>query len=165
MKSWEVGFGTAGWRVPPKVAYLARQYNVHPLVIMNRQRNALGIKPPLPDDRAELKMFNKLKIDEKRVALDANKSDTQTFRVLAGKGVELIEIVDDNNKGDVETASSESGFSKQMIAAAMYWNQLNPSGAINEHTLRQWDGVNYMVDPSRSNLDKLAFPGFVYPQI
>ena len=166
MKSWEVGFGTAGWKVPPKVAYLARQYNVHPLAIMNRQRNALKIKPPLPDDRAELKMFNKLKIEEKRVALDPNKSDTQTYRVLAGKGVELIEgIVNDSNKGDVDTASSESGFSKHMIAAAMYWNQLNPSGAINEHTLRQWDGVNYMVDPSRSNLDKLAFPGFVYPQI
>jgi hypothetical protein len=111
-------------------------------------------------------MFNKLKIDEKRVALDANKSTTQTYRVLAGKGVELIEgIVNDSNKGDIDTASSESGFSKQMIAAAIYWNNVNPSGAINEHTLREWDGLNYMVDPSRSNLDKLAFPGFVYPQI
>ena len=167
MKSWEVGFGTAGWRVPPKVAYLARHYNVHPLSIMNRQRAALKIEPPLPDDRAELKAFNKLKAEEKKVLLDQNSSPLSRMRTwsqLPGGGIERLEVTGGKD-GDIDTASSESGFSKHMIAAAMYWNELNPSGAITEHSERDWLGLNYMIDPSRFNLDKLAFPGFVYPQI
>ncbi len=164
--SWEVGFGTAGWRVPPKVAYLARHYNVHPLSIMNRQRAALKIEPPLPDDRAELKAFNKLKAEEKKVLLDQNSSPLSRMRTwsqLPGGGIERLEVTG-GKEGDIDTASSESGFSKHMIAAAMYWNELNPSGAITEHSERDWLGLNYMIDPSRFNLDKLAFSGFVYPQ-
>jgi len=45
LQAMEKGYGQPGWNVPPAAAYWGAQLNRSPLEIINRQRNAAGLKP------------------------------------------------------------------------------------------------------------------------
>lgn len=45
LKAIEKGYGEPGWSIPPQAQYWANQLNISPLEIINRQREAAGMKP------------------------------------------------------------------------------------------------------------------------
>ena len=120
------GYGTPGFKLHPRMAYIAQRYNdpetghkLHPLAVLNIQRKTLGL-PELGQTDQEI-LFNKLEAQGKAAALN-NKQNSVEINARA-----LYEIFDPdpNVKGDEYIIEKIVPNGKEVIEAAKS-NNLDP---------------------------------------
>ena len=79
----EEGYGEPGWEIPPMVRYLSQKYNKDPFEIINKQREAVGLKP-LESLSAEVKQGMS---PEGQRLLDRFKSQNRSTRAYSTENV------------------------------------------------------------------------------
>ena len=138
------GYGTIGWNMPPKVKWLSDKYNVHPLTIINRSREALDLEL-LPENQAEVAAYNSRTAKENRDASNEKENAAgirAKFRTITVNGKEynqLIEEISGGKEGDISKGSEISGISDHEIQIGMFANKMNFDLDLNNNSFSQYE--------------------------
>ena len=150
----ERDYGKVGWDADPKVNWMARKFNVHPLEIINRSRVALDLKP-LPENRAELNAWRDRKAKDNRLLASKFTPQSTRNRAYGTYKTEVIDGVSYSTKiktagkeKEIKQVTEETAFDEESVAAGMYMNELFPNllskfGIIDSHVYTIWNQVNY----------------------
>lgn len=144
LKDMEKDYGTYKWNMDPKVRWLANEYNVHPLSIINRNREALNLGK-LPENQGELALWNARTAAENRAVMN-EKENAAGMRARWGTKTkdgkkytyEIDEVVAGKEE-DVKKGFEISGISEHDIQVGMFANRMNFDLHLKNNSFSQYE--------------------------